>query len=186
MSCGWLFHFFSSWHAACSWFRTCQGSRKPQRNKSGACCNQRQLWHLTAFSAQWHHVNKTSSGVSTASLLAVVSGVGSGGSGSWWGLGVRCWGLDWGIKGASGKNKKKKNGVSFLDPIEGFGSRWVEGDQLRSSRTLLSRSKLLWWKKDPTIIKAFCGAQIQKKKKKKKKKPLFAFRDSSIYSMWCL
>lgn len=59
------------------------------------------------------------------------------------------------------------------------------GDQLRSSRTLLSRSKLLWWKKDPTIIKAFCGAQIQKKKKKKtkkKKKPLFAFRDSSIYS----
>lgn len=73
------FSFFSSWHAACSWFRTCQGSRKPQRNKSGACCNQRQLWHLTAFSAQWHHANKTSFGVSTDSAVSTGSEVGSRG-----------------------------------------------------------------------------------------------------------
>lgn len=74
------FSFFfppaSSWHAACSWFRTCQGSQKPQRNKSWVCWNQKQPWHLTAFSAQWHHVSRTSSGVSTTWLVAAVSGVG--------------------------------------------------------------------------------------------------------------
>lgn len=52
----------------CSWSRTCQGSRKPQRNPSGACRNQRRrLWHLTVFSARWHRVSRTSSGVSTTS-----------------------------------------------------------------------------------------------------------------------
>lgn len=159
MSCGWFFHFFSSWHAACSWFRTCQGSRKPQRNKSGACCDQKQLWHLTASSAQWHHVNKTSSGVSTASLLAVVSGVGLLGVGWWGGLGVRCWGLDWGIKGFWVKR------VTTLDYIQmrGYGrgiswGHWGPGYQGPS---------FLWWRKDPTIIKTFCGAQIQKKQQPK-------------------
>lgn len=168
MSCGWLFHFFSSWHAACSWFRTCQGSRKPQRNKSGACCNQRQLWHLTAFSAQWHHVNKTSSGVSTASLVAVVSAVGSGGSGHGEdsGSGVEVWIEELRVLGKGGK---------FLGSDWRIWVQMSGGDQLRSLRTLLSRSKLLWWKKDPTTIRAFCGAQRHKKRK-----------TSSIYSTWCL
>ena len=108
------FHFFPSWHAACSWFRTCQGSRKPQWNKSGACWNQRQLWHLTAFSAQWHHVSKTSSGVSTALLFR---------DGVW--SRVRGHGEDSGWSSAEVWIVCVKNG-KILDLMEGFGSRWEE------------------------------------------------------------
>lgn len=71
---------------------------------------------------------------------------------------------------------------------------WVqmsEGDQLRSPRTLLSRSKLLWSKKDPTIIKVFfCGTQIQKKPTPYLWIPVFTLRDVYKYfwkrEMTCL
>ena len=41
------------------------------------CVNREGLWHQTACSAQWHHVSKTSSGVSTAISELLFAVVGS-------------------------------------------------------------------------------------------------------------
>lgn len=95
------------------------------------------------------------------------------GFGSWGGLGVRCWGLNRGIKGAWVK------GVSFLDLIEGFGSKWVEG--------------ISWGHWGPCYQgPSFCGGRETQlssrlfvvRKYERKKKKLSAFRDSSIYVMF--
>lgn len=167
--------FSSSWHAACSWFRTCQGSRKPQRNKSGAFCNQRQLWHLTACSAQWHHVNRTSSGVSTALR------VGERVTGRTQGSGVE-------VCDGDGDGRGKKGNDVGSDWRIRVQMRWEGGDQLRSLRTLRSRSKLFVVEERPNYHQGFLWCA--QKKNLHFQIPVFTLRDVYKYSwkrkMTCL
>lgn len=81
------------------------------------------------------------------------------GSGSYGGLGVRCWGLDRGIKGAWVK------GVRFLDVIEAFGSRWVEGISWSHWSPCYQGPSFCGGRKTQLSLR-LCGSQIQKKKKK--------------------
>lgn len=159
------FSFFSSWHAACSWFRTCQGSRKPQRNKSGACCNQRQLWHLTAFSAQWHHANKTSFGVSTDSAVSTGSEVGSRGD-----------------VGASSMRSGWKDSRGLCEGIKDIGCNV----RISGRRKLNGIGRALW-RPPLSPDSTFVGARkTQLPSWLRCTKSLATLRYSSIYSTGCL